>query len=378
MIFFEFLRSDLFIASTAIILILASLLFNQRRTNLTAYWLVGFFLLLTLYINIVSFRPLNAGNDTAGYVRVFNCLEDVESASALGSKLYGNEEFLFWKASACLKYFTSNPRIFIFIVSICSLFLVLLCVRTACVHYCKEEAYLYPILCLCSYYAYCLVYFGNHLRASIAIPLCVLAMLLQLQRRRTFWSVLCLLLALGMHLSAIFFIPFIFLTKWLPSGNTLRFRLLLIAILFLIWISGMLFFSYFQSENFEYGILGIKNKVILYSTHNFNLDSIYESVMFWFITTSILISIALGVSRIHYISIYIYSLILFTSPVAKLSERFFPFILILLPLIFYISIRKHFDTKHSIAITSIVYAVYGILVSFTDSAIYTLGLNRLI
>ena len=381
MLFFEFLRSDLFIATTAIILIFASLFFNQsnqRRTNFTAYWLVGFLLLLALYINIVSLRPLDAGNDTSQYVRVFNCLGDVESASASGYKIYGNKELLFWKVAACLKYFIDDPRIFIFIVSICSLFLVVLCVRTAFVHYCKDEAYLYPTLSLCTYYAYCLVYFGNHLRASVAIPLCALAMLLQLQRHHTFWSMVCLMLGLGMHISAIFFIPFIFLTKWLPTRNTLRFRILLVATLALIWISGKIFFYYFQPENFGFKLLGIKDKVLLYSTHEFNLNSIYETAMFWVITIPMLASILLGVSRIHYISIYIYSLILFTAPVAKVSERFFPFILIFLPFTLYISIRGHFNTKNSVIIVSIIYAVLGILVSLTDSAIHTLGLNRLI
>lgn len=377
MVFFEYLRSDFFVVSTACVFIVATLFLKFSYPNKIAYWFLTLSLLLFLYFNIVAFRPLDAGNDTRGYVRVFDAIDNADSAHELGAKLYGSKEFIFWRSVSCLKYFTSNSRVFIFFTSALSLLLVLLCSRKACVDYCRGELYLYPAFCLCTYYAYCLVYFGNHLRASIAIPICVLAMLLRLNGRSIFWPGVCFFVGFGMHLSTIFFVPFLFVKKAHSLHNSVRFRLLVFILLALAWVLGFYFFKFFNHELLSTEHFGLKNKLHLYINHEFNGFSIYGSVTFWFVTASVLSILVFGLSRIHLITFYNYGLVLFTAQVPKVSERFLPFILTILPIALYVALRLRLGVKASVIIITILYALFGILVALTDSAAHTLGLNRL-
>lgn len=373
--FFEFFRSDLFVATITFVFAVSSLTVADSGQRRAMYWFWNCCLLLSLFVCIIASRPLGAGNDTPGYVRVFERLSGLGTATEVGASEYGNQEFIFWKVSALFKYFCDNPSIYIAFFSLCSFAFVVGCVRLVCRRYCDHEFLLYPAFCLCVYLSYCLVYFGNHLRASVAIPISILAILLRMEKRWAF-ALLCFVVAFGFHISVIFLLPLFVFSGYFPDGDSRRARVYAILAFVLSGVSGSLFFDVIDPNWFEFKLFGLGGKVNLYLSHDFNLNSIYETFNFWFVGVSVLCCVFLGLGRLHFVVIYFYCLVLFFAPVPKVSERFFPFALILLPVVSYLSLRQRFGVRASIVAVSTVYAFFGTLVAFTESAVYTLGLNR--
>lgn len=328
-------------------------------------------IIFAFYIWLIGFRDFNAGGDTLRYVTTYMQLKSLTSAASVGEIFYGNTEILWWPLQSIIKSIGFGPRAWLVINSTAVFFLV------AYAYHLMSKVYgfswlIFPFVFL-TYYA---VYSGNTIRQAIAVPLVLAAMYFFFERKWLLGLPL-LLLAIGLHWSAIFSVLILFfLVKFLSS------RYLLLATPIIGGFSSALINIIISTTLSLMNSPELDAKYNLYFTSNHSeyIGSIWLSFNFWLCTlvSSLYLYIYAG-RKSHNILLCSYTsfflaLILFGANFPGFSERFFPYILVALPAMVFL-IFKSFGisaTSRYLGL-ALAFGILGGVVFSTYSAKFTLG-----
>lgn len=321
------------------------------------------------FMYVVGFRELNAGNDTINYVITFIALDGVLTAREIGESIFGNGEPLFWVLVAVLKLFTSNPKMFVILTSCLSYLLssyaIYLVVKRTLTGVTAVYMTVFSLAVLFAIYE--IVYFGNHIRASIAIPLAIISVCYYEQREKK--SLVFFTLALSIHYSSIILILYPILDRVLD--RKLGVKYVLIASAF-VYLASHLFIDLVLLVDEDY----LRQKSNLYLDGNVEaaITSIFSMSSTWVIFFIALASlINTGVFKGKPVFFFLIIILVFSS-FPLISIRFYPFLLML-------SVPGFIDlliNRLGISVGIFVTALSIILVTYimfgSQSVIHTLGL----
>jgi len=278
---------------------------------------------------LAGFRPVDVGFDTPRYVETFLNLDGVFTARMVGESYYGNTEFLLWPFQSLLKPFLSVRGWLVF--NYCLVFfLVYLYYRGSA----KALGFSSAIFALV-FLTFFLVYAGNTMRQVLAIPIGALGF--QLYRRGNFFGGLfAIFIAIGFHWSSIMFLA----APAFSLGFFKRDRVYLLMPLL------ALFSSVFLMDLVGFVIALIDVPML---TDRFNLyfsegrvshvGHVWEKANFWICSiTALVFFYVCRPSRysdnvLHQYVVLFLSLVFFGITNADFSERYMPYILLVIPLL---------------------------------------------
>ena len=148
---------------------------------------------------LVAMRPLDAGNDTVGYISTYSQLDGIAGSWLIGALNYGNTEILWWPMQSVLRNILS-PRAWLIANYIFVFVLTALYYRTAA----RPSGMRSEIFALV-FLTFFLVYTGNIMRQALAAPIGALGFFLFFERR-FFRAGSLIALAIGLHWSSIIFL----------------------------------------------------------------------------------------------------------------------------------------------------------------------------
>ncbi|MEY8200033.1 MAG: EpsG family protein [Colwellia sp.] len=320
-------------------------------------------IVVVLFFSIlISFRPLDAGNDTSRYASTFDQLIDFLSAHSVGEDYFGNTELGFWPFSYLIKMMGFDSSGFIFVIGCLSLSLIIM----YSVLISREGNREFSIILFSLLGSYIVVYLGNHVRASLAIPLVFIMFCWVGSQRRL--ATMSGIIALLFHFSSIFAFPFLILRNKLNRS---------------FWIAYIL--AMYLLSKFVLGVVLIVSpylpflgkKIELYFLFNkvAEFDSIFSLTNFKILSLLVGMIFVLKSNTIWArLSFYLYGLILALSIVPQVSERIFPFLMFVLPVALYDGLKLHFDNSMVALIMFLVFSLNLALVFSAESARYTLAL----
>lgn len=277
---------------------------------------------------LVAMRPLDAGNDTVGYISTYNQLDGIAGSWLIGALNYGNTEILWWPLQSVLRNILS-PRAWLIANYFFVFVLTALFYRTAA----RPSGMRSEIFALV-FLTFFLVYTGNIMRQALAAPIGALGFFLFFERR-FFRAGSLIALAIGLHWSSIIFLTAPLFALRLFNRDGIYFGLPILALAasalsssLIGYIVGLL------------GIPGISDKFALYfqQGHQSHIEAIWKTANFWICTISsaaflLVVRPSTRVSRAaHKYTLLLLSLVLFGINTADFSERYMPFLLLILPL----------------------------------------------
>ncbi|MGF1740550.1 EpsG family protein [Vibrio profundum] len=338
---------------------------NKNSRGISYLFLLLIFIFFSL---LVSLRPLDAGNDTIRYVTAFNHLGSVSKAYDVGKSYFGNTEFGFWRFAAMAKKVLVLPEVFIF--SIGSLAFLLLCSvsrKMIALSTSNESFYLVPMIVLCSLSTYLFVYMGNHIRTSIAIPLSYLMIYYAFIDKQRIKGYLLGALAFSLHFSVIL----AFASKLALSINKKSswFCIVLASVILakvMPAIVGMLI-NYLP-------FLDAKYELYFQYNHVAEFNSIFTLTNFKVLALAGTVSLFLfngGVCQKLFL--FFFSCILLLSPVAQVSERYFPYAFLIMFVSLYESLY-FIKERHRVYLLAPIALILFIVTVYSESARYTLGI----
>lgn len=277
---------------------------------------------------LVAMRPLDAGNDTIGYISTYNQLDDIAGAWRVGALVYGNTEILWWPLQSVLRHFLS-PRawlianyIFVFVLA------ALLYGKAA------RPSGVHSGIFALAFLTFFLVYTGNIMRQALATPIGALGLLLFFERRFLRASLL-IAVAIGLHWSSIIFLaaPIFALRMFDRNGIYLGLPILALA-------ASTLSSSIIGHIVDLLAVPGISDKFTLYFLlgRQSHIEAIWKTANFWICIVSSAAFLLIdrpsrSASRaLHKFTLLLLSLVLFGINSADFSERYMPYLLLILPL----------------------------------------------
>ena len=375
----DYLRTDLaYIAFDVCTLTLALIALSRN-----AYTAVSAILLMFLTIKltvIVGMRPLSAGNDTLPYYRTFQAIEGVGNARDVGASYYGNTELLYWPSAAVFKWFSDEFTLFLTLSILASAALVYFGNRgLAAIGTQHSGVAVGAIAALMTYLAfmtYEIAYFGGHIRAAIGVPLVLLSFYFA-TRRKLILAALFFLIGLGYHNSSISVLPLLLFQLAFPHlKRSRRNTALLIVSLVLAFLIGQ--FGQLGNILELLGGFYYDRYIDYFEYTGFNITSVFQTTFFWIILAHIVLFLLLGYREIHIYAFYYMFLVLLFSSTPKISERYFAFILLCLPLLLFISVRERFREGTSIVLVVAFYLAIGLLAVTSQGLLSTLGLTSIL
>ena len=320
--------------------------------------------------NMVAMRPLDAGNDTPRYIDTYNQLDGITSAFHIGLLNYGNTELLWWPIQAGLHYVLS-PRAwlianYVLVFAFTALF-YRKGVRSTGI---RTEVFALVFL------TFFIVYSGNIMRQALAVPVGALGFYLFFERKYLLAGAL-IAVATGLHWSAVV----LFIAPFLASRFFDRNRTYLILPLLALGLSTLASPIIGHAVNL-FGIPGISDKFSLYflQDHQSHIEAIWKTANFWICMVSSLAFLLISPASSHvsqsthkYTTLLV-SLILFGINSTDFSERYIPFLLLIIPLQAALTIDR---LKLANAMKNIMFLgaflLIATLVLFAQSSQYTLG-----
>lgn len=324
----------------------------------------------SFFIYVVGFRSILAGFDTINYVIAFEALDSILHARGVGEDVFGNTEPLFWLFMAVIKKITNDVRVFLLVVSVISYILSFWAVYLITRKLNVEKYYLQTVIfsLVIMFSVYQIVYFGNQIRASLAIPLAVISICFYEVKNRNYW--IYFVLAVGIHYSA--FIIVLFPIFDLLLKNKSRIRILAIGSLLCF-----LFLSGFSDLALQVGDEYVKKKAYLYMDGGLetSIKSIFLMSSTWVI---VLIAIAsllkTGISN-GKIPLFFIIIIFITSSHSIMAVRFFPFLLLTsIPGFIYLMIQL-FGVNKGVVVLSLNIILVTYIMFESEAVIRTLGLD---
>ncbi len=319
---------------------------------------------------LIALRPFDAGNDTVRYIRTYGQLDGLQSAVAVGAQYYGNTEFLWWPLQSLMRPLLS-PRGWL----VANYLLVFGFVG----FYYKKAATalkIAPAIFAFVFLTFFLVYAGNVMRQALAVPIGALGLFFFVERRYMA-SALLVLVATGLHWSAIVLFAVPVLSFQIFKRDWVYIFLPMLALSFSA-LSSTVVGDVVSALN----IPGISAKFMLYfsSGHESHVGVVWKTANFWICSiTSMLFLLAAKPSRFESVAVHKYtllfiSLVLFGINIPDFSERYIPFLLLVLPVQVALTLER-FRAPVMLKNFAFVgfFLVLSALVVSADSSQYTLG-----
>lgn len=332
-----------------------------------------FFIALPIFLFgffYVGLRPLDAGFDTPNYVKTYLALEGILTARETGIAQYGNTEFLWWPIQSLFKPFLGAREWLVFNYTI-TFITTFFSYRVIC-----KNSPISPWIFALAFLSYYLVYSGNTIRQAIAIPFATIAFFLFFDRKFLV-ATLTAFFAIGLHWSSIFVLlgPIMKLTP-------LRKKVVLLALPVLALASSAFFIDLTGWGIRHLGIPELQVKYDLYFSglRDSHIGPVWKTLNFWICTLVPFLFLSLykpanhECTRIHAYTSFLLSFILAGINTPDFSERFFPAMLFIMPLITALTLR---EIKPPRVISNIAllfgFFLLGLLTLMTGSAQKTLG-----
>lgn len=326
--------------------------------------------LFLLCFYCIGYRPFSAGFDTPLYVKTYLSLKDIWSARLIGIQYYGNTELFWWPFHSLFINLIDARGWLIF-----NYLLIFFLVWVSYFFLCKNLG-ITPLIFVFVFFTYYMVYSGNTIRQAMALPLGLMAFIF-FCKRNIFLYLVFTIISIGFHWSSIFFLltP---LMLFRPLGKRM-------AIIVLPLFS--LFLSIYMSDVFRialnvFSLPELEAKYNLYFTgvRDSHVGPVWLTMNFWICT--IVSSVFLWVCRpinyyykcfCFYVLLFL-SLILFGINIPDFSERFFPAILLVLPIMIALLVNKFkFPNILLNSVFLFFFFCMGLLVFISESAQQTLG-----
>ncbi len=319
---------------------------------------------------LVAMRPMDAGNDTARYLRTYSQLDGVMSSVALGARYFGNTELLWWPLQSLLKHFFSE-RSWLAINYILVFGFVALYYRKA-----TAPLRIAPEVFALVFLTFFLVYSGNVMRQALAAPIGALGFHLALQRRFTAAAAL-IAASIGLHWSCIVFAAAPIMLLRIFDRSAIYFILPPTALAFSA-LSTTIIGDLVSALN----IPGISQKFELYflSGHESHVGLVWKTANFWICSASSLVFLLIcrpsqyEDKSLHKYTLLFFTLVLFGINTADFSERYIPLLLMVTPLhtiMVVDALKLPSAIKNALVFGSSL--ALGTLILLTESSQYTLG-----
>ncbi|MEY8241318.1 MAG: EpsG family protein [Cycloclasticus sp.] len=323
----------------------------------------------SFFMYVVGFRELTAGNDTIRYIITFINLDGVFTARDTGEDIFGNTEPLFWPIMAGVKVFADEPEVFIIITSFLSYILslgaiYLICERlTLNQHHSQIAVFSMAIL----FSLYEIVYFGNHIRASLAVPLSIIAICLYEKNDHKYWLLLCL--ATSIHYSALVILLYPLLEICLKQKHGAKYLAGGVGFTFL-FINQLVDAAIISTDEYVEG----KANIYLNGGLETAIKSIYLMSSTWVILLIAISSILNAGIKKGKITLFFLILVLVTSYFPTISIRFFPFLLLSSVPGFVLFLINNFGVNKGVALVSLNVSLVTYIMFESETVIHTLGL----
>jgi len=321
---------------------------NKKIATLISY------LSIVVFATMIGLRDIYHGSDTPTYVNYFN---EYTTLYNLFEKFQDKGDYLFFVFGWFVKQITPYPEVYIFILS----FLSIVIFYVSYLKLFNDYSYQHKNILLYSSFftSSSLLLFGNVIRQGFSISLIVLAIyLFSIKRLKSgFFTLLCASL---IHKAAFLFfiiLPIVFIY------NISTKKLLFTAGMSWIFMKINLL-SMIVPENFF--IIG--SILSGYANSDFNVDNLALKIIglsisliyFYFVTTK---NKEYYFNKLFKIYLLLYSFIVISYPFGKFCERLILYDSILLPILFFMTI-KIFKQKtfmiFSYLIASLLYGMYVI------------------
>lgn len=317
----------------------------------------------------VAFRPLDAGFDTARYVEAYLALDDLFSARDIGAAIYGNTEILWWPFQALFSGWLGE-RGWLFINYV----MVFVLVFFAYVPLGRKYG-ISPLIFPLVFLTYFFVYSGNAMRQAVALPFALIAFC-SLFDKKYLRFLLYSAVAVGFHWSAIvfFFSPIMRLSVF-------NRRLGLIFAPLGLFLMSIFFADVSRLFVDLVGMPELKVKYELYFEGGrvSHVGTVWSKLNFWLCVLVGFLFLFIGRSEKQdnvlyaYVS-FILGLILFGVSISDFSERFFPALFLVFPLIVTLILRRlKWPKVVSEGVLHLMFLLMGLMVLANHSAQETLG-----
>ncbi|WP_188729507.1 EpsG family protein [Pseudoalteromonas gelatinilytica] len=338
--------------------------------------LVVLSIILLSYMYLVPLRPSDAGNDTALYINAYTKLYDFNSAYEVGKSYFGNTEPLFWPLSFVLKMIGLSAAQFIAACGLISFFLTYNSLKLqAEILRCDRRLVFFSLAAML--FTYMSVYYGNHVRASLAVPLAFMSVLYYI-KRDSVKAVLFFLLAMSFHWSSLFIALYILIDKFIDTEKKIFIAYLLSC--FTALVSSFVINELGSILSFFPQLSNFKDKVELYKSGTVasELTSIFSLSSFWaiFIVASIFILYRDPKNiRVRKLSLLFLILVMVFSFSPIMSVRYFSFLYVTSVLGFTSVFVNVFGKKVALMLLFLLFIILSFVVLTSESVRYTLGLN---
>lgn len=333
-------------------------------------WLLFVAPVFILGLNFVGLRPETAGNDTVRYLYTYQQLGSPVTAVTDGVRTFGNTELLWWPLQSLFKPIVDGQGWLVlnYLIVFCSVYVFY--------RFCCRSYRLNPSIFAFVFMTFFLVYSGNIMRQAMAVPIGALGFYFFFQRKYILWVVLSLV-ALGIHWSSLVVLaaPVFMLRVFARDWTYLAVPVFALA-------ASVFAKSIIGGVVAIVGFSGFERKYDLYfsSAHESHVGQVWGTANFWLcVSLSILFLAICPASRysnrsLHAFVVLHLSLVLLGVRVPDFSERYLPALLLSLPLIVILMVRRTNLTpliKNSVVLGS--FFTLGVLVFITPSARFTLG-----
>ena len=371
----DLLRTDVFFLLLVMASLLSVFLILSSYKASWFFWYYNTLAFFSVFLFYVALRPVDAGNDTAAYVNTYDALYSLSSAWKTGASYYGSQDLLFWPLAYLLKIVGVSKESFILVISMLSALLLWISfsfyVSTLGIKRHYSSLLIFLVL-----QSYAIVYLGNHVRSSLALPF-VIFFFSFLGVGRYFIASIFLALAGSIHFSNVIFVPllmihFFFLRGGAGIGGKHYFFALVCAVIFSMLVPEIIPKISGASN------LYFQAKFQAYSEKVFEIESIYSAVTFWQLIAFAFVFLWAGSDKRYAPYFYCLCVVIAISFLPKVAERYFIHALFLAPPLFYVGVSKKFGGNVAVLGLSSFYALLGALVITRGSVVYTLGISVLL
>ncbi|WP_434212110.1 EpsG family protein [[Pseudomonas] boreopolis] len=302
--------------------------FHRHGKGQTA--LLLFFVVLPIFIYglyLVGFRPETAGNDTPRYVATYRNLSGFHNARDVGNSYYGNSELLLWPFQSLFKPFLSVRGWLI--ANYCLVFFLVY------VYYRRvgKSLHLASSIFALVFMTFFLVYAGNTMRQVLAIPIGALGFHLY-RRGNVLAAILTLCVAIGFHWSATVLILAPIFSLGLFRRDKIYFLVPPLAAL-----ASTVLYDVIGTLVHVLNIAAFTDRFDLYFAegHISHVGQVWKTTNFWICSlTSFVFLLVCRPSRyddksLHQFTLLFLTLMLFGMSNADFSERYMPYILLVVP-----------------------------------------------
>ncbi|MGY1425105.1 EpsG family protein [Lysobacter sp. A289] len=328
------------------------------------------FPLLMIGVAMAGLRPETAGFDTARYIFTYQRISSSLTAIEDGALYYGNTEFLWWPIQSFLRNLL-DAKAWLLVN-----FLFVIAASAVCYKVVARTYRLNFLIFSLAFATFFVVYAGNGMRQALAVPVGALGFFYFFNRRYILWAV-CSVLAVGLHWSALA----VFLVTVFRCNAFNRDYLYVLLPAFCLAASVLMADLVGMVVDFV-GFGGFSEKYDLYfsGTRESHVGAVWKTLNFWLcsvLSLAYLIfckrSLSPSASLHSYVVVFL-SLVFFGIRIPDFSERYFPYLLFVTPLIVALLIdRLPFSARLKNVSLLVSFFLLAVMVYANESTQATLG-----